>query len=251
VRFMEDESYKPTLSVVIPAYNEEDCLAQTIASVQKAGDRLRAEKKQAIEIIVVDNNSKDRTGEVAREAGARVVFEPQNNISRARNAGAAVARGEFLAFVDADMLISDDLLCAIDENLMNPGSVGGGTRTRPDRWSITVMIFWMIESVARFLFGGFDGVLHCRHKEFFEMGGFSEKHYVAEKIDFYKRLKLHGRWRSQEIKDAPRGHAVVSMRMLAEHGFWTFLKNVLPFLWRPNRKVCDLKYCKLWYKGVK
>ena len=49
-----------------------------------------------------DNNSKDRTAEIARAAGARVVFEPVNQIARARNAGAAAATGIWLVFVDAD-----------------------------------------------------------------------------------------------------------------------------------------------------
>jgi glycosyltransferase involved in cell wall biosynthesis len=61
------------------------------------------------EIIVCDNNSTDRTGELARAEGARVLFEPVNQISRARNAGAAVANGQWLVFVDADSFPSVEL----------------------------------------------------------------------------------------------------------------------------------------------
>ena len=55
-----------------------------------------------VELIVCDNNSTDRTAEIARNAGARVVFEPVNQIARARNRGAAAATGDWLIFVDAD-----------------------------------------------------------------------------------------------------------------------------------------------------
>ncbi len=66
--------------------------------------------EQPGEIIVVDNNSTDDTADIARALGARVVSEPINQISRARNAGAAVARGGFFIFVDADTQISANVL---------------------------------------------------------------------------------------------------------------------------------------------
>ena len=54
------------------------------------------------ELIVCDNNSSDATPAIAAAAGARVVFEPVNQIGRARNAAAAAATGDWLVFVDAD-----------------------------------------------------------------------------------------------------------------------------------------------------
>src|SRR2546423_2646806 len=54
------------------------------------------------ELMVCDNNSTDRTGELARAAGATAVFEPLNQIARARNAGARAASGDWLVFVHAD-----------------------------------------------------------------------------------------------------------------------------------------------------
>lgn len=244
---MVEPTYQPTLSVIVPAFNEEGFIEHCISSLQRAGNRLREEKKQYIEIIVVDNNSTDRTGEIARQAGARVIFEPYNNISRARNIGANQAQGEFLAFVDADMCVSEDLLCSIDENLMDSRSVGGGTRVRPEKWTFNIFVYWIFESSLRFLFGGFSGVLHCRKKEFEDMRGFDEQCFIAEKINFYRRLRLYGRWRSQEIKDAGYGIVTVSMRVLAHNSPWTIIKNFLPFLWKPNLKVRNPEYCKMWY----
>ncbi|MEK6246435.1 MAG: glycosyltransferase family A protein, partial [Pseudomonadota bacterium] len=75
-------------------------LAATLESIQAAAQVF--EGAGGWELIVCDNNSTDDTAGIARAAGARVVFEPHNQISRARNRGAAGAAGEWLVFVDAD-----------------------------------------------------------------------------------------------------------------------------------------------------
>ena len=87
------------LSIVVPAFNEERLLPGTLDSINAAAQAFDA--AGGWELIVCDNNSTDRTAEIARAAGARVVFEPHNQISRARNTGAAAATGEWLLFVDA------------------------------------------------------------------------------------------------------------------------------------------------------
>ncbi|MCX7827224.1 MAG: glycosyltransferase, partial [Verrucomicrobiae bacterium] len=100
----------PQISVIIPAYNEERYLPTTLASLRQAADCYRRERGAEIEIIVADNNSSDRTADVARQCGAdAVVREPINQISRARNAGARAARGEWLAFCDADNRVTENL----------------------------------------------------------------------------------------------------------------------------------------------
>ena len=93
------------LSIIIPAYNEERLIEQCLQSVFTS---LAANEKTnfSSEIIVVDNNSADNTANLARKAGATVVFEPINQIGRARNAGAAVTTGDWLLFVDADSLLN-------------------------------------------------------------------------------------------------------------------------------------------------
>ena len=73
-------------SIVVPAYNEEKLLPATLRTLRQAMNGASSERQG--EIIVVDNNSTDTTADIARQAGVRVVFEPINRISRARNAGA-------------------------------------------------------------------------------------------------------------------------------------------------------------------
>ena len=86
------------VSFVVPAYNEEKEIAACLTSIRSACD-------QATEIIVVDNNCTDGTKAIASLLADKVVPCPVQGISAARNAGAASARGEWIAFVDADARI--------------------------------------------------------------------------------------------------------------------------------------------------
>jgi glycosyltransferase involved in cell wall biosynthesis len=87
---------KATVSAIIPAYNAERFVREAIDSVLA--------QTAPVECIVVDDGSHDGTAAAVREFGARVRLVEQENrgVSAARNAGAAVAGGEFLAFLDAD-----------------------------------------------------------------------------------------------------------------------------------------------------
>jgi glycosyltransferase involved in cell wall biosynthesis len=89
------------ISVIIPAFNEERLLGESLVQVNAAMAAF-ARRGWPAELIVCDNKSTDRTAEVARAAGASVIFEPVNQIGRARNRGAEAATGEWLIFIDAD-----------------------------------------------------------------------------------------------------------------------------------------------------
>ena len=89
------------ISIVIPAYNEEALLAATLNAVRASADAIGV----PYEVIVVDDGSTDRTAEIARAHGARVVAVHLRQIGAARNAGAKVAAGDLLVFVDADTLV--------------------------------------------------------------------------------------------------------------------------------------------------
>ena len=88
---------RPRFSVVIPAYN-------AAATLSRAIDSVRAQTWPAHEIIVVDDGSTDATAEAAARHGdaVRLVRQPNRGVAVARNAGAAAATGDWLAFLDAD-----------------------------------------------------------------------------------------------------------------------------------------------------
>ena len=109
-------------SIVIPAFNEENYLGNTLDSLRSGMSEISDLKG---EIIVVDNNSSDKTAEVATAKGARVVFEPINQISKARNTGAKLAKGEYLIFIDADTQVSPELLGLVLKKLRYYNGGGG------------------------------------------------------------------------------------------------------------------------------
>jgi glycosyltransferase involved in cell wall biosynthesis len=116
-------------SVVVPAYNESAWIGATLVSIQSA----MAASPLKGEIIVTDNNSSDDTAEIARSHGARVVFEPVNQISRSRNTGAREAQGKYLVFVDADTIVLPALLRQALANLESGRCIGGGAVVRFER----------------------------------------------------------------------------------------------------------------------
>ncbi len=103
----------PLISVIIPVYNRDRYLAEAIESVL-------AQTYPAIELIVVDDGSSDRSAEVAQSYPVIYHYQPNGGISAARNTGIALATGEFLAFLDSDDIwVTDKLakqMAAFDAN---------------------------------------------------------------------------------------------------------------------------------------
>ena len=104
---MEDPA-QLRFSVVVPAYNEEGFLAETLRSLR------HQDYDGAYEIVVVDNNSTDATAEIAGSFGVRVVSELEPGVCQARQRGLSEARGEIVVSVDADTLYPPDWLSRID-----------------------------------------------------------------------------------------------------------------------------------------
>ncbi len=120
------------ISIIVPAFNEEQFLGKTLAQIKAAASAL-ANTGWGTELIVCDNNSTDRTAEIARSAGANVVFEPVNQISRARNSGAAAATGDWLVFVDADSYPSAGVFADMAKEIQSGNCIAGGATIRWDQ----------------------------------------------------------------------------------------------------------------------
>jgi CDP-glycerol glycerophosphotransferase len=114
-------SYVPgLLSIVVPCYRVEDFLDECLVS-------LRFQHYREIEIIVVDDGSPDRSGDIARrharrDLRVRVVTRENGGLSAARNTGVDHARGEFLTFVDSDDTVTPEAYTSAIEALRESGS---------------------------------------------------------------------------------------------------------------------------------
>jgi len=118
-----------SISVIVPAYNEEDYLGETLKSIQRAKEFLLKQRAIPTEIIVVDNGSTDSTPAIALSSGANVVKETKHNVARVRNAGASFAKGNLMVFIDADTIVPDELLWRINEVMASPSCFGGAVDT--------------------------------------------------------------------------------------------------------------------------
>jgi GT2 family glycosyltransferase len=115
----------PEISVIIPARNGARALVALLPSLQ--AQTLAAER---FEVIVVDNHSSDGTAEIAQAHGARVVWEPIANRSRARNRGAQAAASRLYAFTDADCVADPGWLAALLAAAGRAPLVAGDVRVR-------------------------------------------------------------------------------------------------------------------------
>lgn len=198
------------------------------------------------EVIVVDNNSTDATGDIARASGARLVFEPVNQISRARNAGAAVARGEYLVFVDADTRISADVLARALEQLREAQVCGGGATVamrHPHWFPARILAAWNAFSrLTRIAAGCF---MFCRRDAFTACGGFSEKVYASEEIWLSIALTRWGRSHAQRFVIL-RESVTTSARKVDWLSTGAMVRQVLVILLFPLA-VRSKRFCGAWY----
>ena len=236
-------------SIIIPAYNEEEYLPETLNSLKVSIDAFSEFKG---EIIVTDNNSTDRTAAIAEEYGARVVFEEHRQISRARNAGAGEALGKYFIFIDGDTRISPSLLKKTLLTLESGEYCGGGTIVEFDGhlpfMAKCALQFWVF--LSRTFKWACGAYVFCTRKAFIETGGFDERYYASEEIHFSRALRRWGRKNGRRfvILEEP---IITSNRKITWYSkreqlimFLGMLSHLKPF---QNRNACY----KMWYHHPK
>jgi glycosyltransferase involved in cell wall biosynthesis len=237
------------ISIVIPAFNEERLLGHTLCEVQtslKVFTRLN----WVTELIVCDNNSTDRTAEIARAAGATVVFEPVNQIARARNRGAETATGDWLLFIDADSHPSAELFADVVEAINSGRCLAGGATVRfNDGYPVANFFlgFWNCLSRGRRLLAG--SFIFCETEAFRKIGGFSRELFAGEELDLSMRLKRLGKETGKKIVILHRHPLVTSARKMKLYSgrelVWFFLRAAF----RQKATLTNRAACHPWYDG--
>jgi len=237
------------ISVVVPAFNEEKFIARSLRRIRAATDVFAVLGWQS-EIIVCDNNSTDRTAEKARAAGATVVFEPVNQISRARNKGAAAATGDWLVFVDADSWPSRELFADVADVIGGGKVLGGGALVRMDRvggWPAWFVRVW--NALSRLNGWAAGSFMFCEIGAFRELGGFSQEFYAAEEIEFSKRLSRLARSRDRRFVILHRHPVVTSARKARLYSLADHCRMLWNTLAQRGRNLKARATCTLWYDG--
>jgi glycosyltransferase involved in cell wall biosynthesis len=226
------------ISFVLPAHDEEAQLPRALEAIHNAARALGKD----YEIIVADDASTDRTADLAREGGARVVSIQARQIAAARNAGAAVARGDVLFFIDADTQVTTE---AVSQALaaLDRGAVGGGGPVRfdgpvPRYATVALAITLALFRLMRYTGGCF---LFCARAAFERAKGWDQTLYAGEEIRMAQALKREGPF---VIVRAP---VITSGRKLRSHGPWELLAMFVRLALQGTRAGRSREGLDLWY----
>jgi len=211
------------LSVVIPARNEEKYLPRLLDTVEIAR-RAYSGGGELVEVVVADNVSTDRTAEVARAKGARVVSVEKRVIGAVRNGGAREARGEVLVFVDADAQMHRETFNEVDRALETGRVVGGATGVRLERMSVGLALTYAAFMPMVWLMRMDTGPTFCLRADFEAIGGYDESLFVAEDVALLFALRRLGRRRGQRLTRLRPAKAIASVRKFDVYGDWHYFR---------------------------
>jgi len=178
------------ISVVVPTYNEENSIGQCLTALKN-----QTFPQKDYEIIVVDNNSTDRTAQIVREIGIKVFSEKKQGYVFALRKGCSQAEGEIIAITDADTLVTRDWLEKIYQAFQqNPQVVylGGKAIFEPKNFlSILIEPVWNLGCWFLGFGPGFN--LAIRKKVYHKISGFREEVNFDTDVDFCLRARKEGK----------------------------------------------------------
>jgi len=236
------------ISLIIPCYNESAYLPRLLASVDAARQAFAA-WPDAVEVIVSDNASTDDTAAIARAHGCRVVSSTVRRIGAVRNAGAAVARGEILAFIDADSQIHPDTFNVLAAFMARQDVIAGSTGATMERWSIGLAVTYAIMMLFVWATTFDIGVVFCRRADFEAIGGYDDSMKFAEDVKFLYMLRRLGRTRGQRLVRARTVKVIASTRKFDSYGDWHYITLMVKGPWYLiNRRLRDAFADQYWYK---
>jgi glycosyltransferase involved in cell wall biosynthesis len=226
------------ISFIVPAHNEEALLGRTLAALHDAVGTLG----QPYEIIVADDASTDRTADIARQHGAVVVSINRRQIAAARNAGAKAAKGDYFIFVDADTVVSPEVLRAAIRALRR-GVAGGGCLFRFDgKVPLYIDLLRHLSGPVCRAIGLVGGCfLFCTRRAYLSAGGFDEALFAAEELSFAQRLKRRGQF---VVLPA---FVTTSGRKLHGHSAWEIFSTLARLGWRGPKSFRRREGLELWY----
>ena len=232
------------IAFVVPAHNEEALLGACLDSIARAMREVAP--RDDFEIVVANDASTDRTGDIARARGAVVIDVTLRHIAAVRNAGARAIspRCERLIFLDADTVLTSGALAGTLAAFAS-GAVGGGARFVSDGRlpllaKLTFNFFTALWFSLRLAAGCY---VFARRQDFEAVGGFDERVYAGEEYFISRALKRRGRF---VIVDQP---VVTSARKLRTYTPLQLVGFLIKLVARGERGIQSRKGLELWYEA--
>lgn len=178
------------LSIIIPTLNEEKYLPKLLDSIKK-------QNFKDYEIIVADNNSKDKTRHIARKYGCRITKGGLPPV--ARNNGAKITNGDMLFFIDADCIVNKSFLQNALNEIKSRNLDAASCYASPISNKISDSIwfsffnFWIC--VTQFFYSSASFGIFCKKNLHEEIKGFDENIKLSEDMDYAKRAGSYGKFR--------------------------------------------------------
>jgi hypothetical protein len=197
-----DVEMRPTISFIVPVRNDAARLGRCLETMRAP---------LPFEIIVVDNGSTDGSADVARAAGALVLELPEQRVAALRNAAAAIAAGELLAFVDADHELGrgwSDAAVAVFRQEPDAVAVGSPYQAPPDGTWVQRMYDRLRRRPSGLRLAEWlpSGNLVVKRSTFEAVGGFDTSLETCEDVDLCHRLRSHGEvFESEGLVSVHRG----------------------------------------------
>ena len=249
------ESFAPFVSVIVPAFNEERVIANTINS-------LLASDYDAFEIIVVDDGSKDDTSETVRRqfgdnSRVRLFTVPNNGKAEALNSGIRYAKGEVIIALDADTLFGPQTISALANRFFDPqiGAVAGnakvGNRTNiVTRWQALEYI--TSQNMDRRAFASLNcitvvpGAVGAWRRDLLEEAGGFSSDTLAEDQDLTLRIRRLGYKIGYEETAVAWTEAPDELSTLARQRFrWAY--GTLQCMWKHGDTLFRRKFGALGF----
>jgi glycosyltransferase involved in cell wall biosynthesis len=226
------------ISFVIPAWNEESVLGPTLGALHVAARGLAC----PWEIIVVNDSSSDRTADIARQYGAQVITVDHRQISATRNAGARAAKGDLLIFIDADTIVTPEVVGAAVEAIRSGAVAGGCAIQYTGRIPAYLRIFVPMEVwFARMMRIAFGCFLFSTREAFEAVGGFDTTLYATEEVTLSLALHRQGRF------VCLRERVLTSGRKLRTHSTVEWFIQMYRITLARNKYIRDRGAMGVWY----
>lgn len=234
-----DSSLRPSLSVIVPAYNESRCIGRALEILMQS---LEESDLPAWEVIVADDESTDDTALIARNLGARVITSGKRNIGGTRNVGASVATGDYVLFVDADTLVRPgtirDLVAAMDTGVLGGGARIAWSEPGPFWADIGVALWNRYAAWTKSPAGSFFFV---KREAFQAVGGFDEEYFATEELHLGRKLKRLGKL---TILPTP---VETSPRKVQDYTVWDHLRIIGRMIRSPRKGFMNPEGLEIWY----